>query len=50
VQVGEVLDLRDREQPGDTGAEGEAEDGLFVEEGVEDRAEPIFFISPRVTP
>ena len=35
VQVGEVLDLGDRQQPGHPGAEGEAEDGLFVEEGVE---------------
>src|SRR5688500_8168944 len=36
VEVGEVLDLGDRQQAGDTGAEPEAEDRLLVEEGVED--------------
>ena len=42
VQVGQVLDLRDRQQTGQPGAEAETEDRLLVEEGVEDpgRAEP----------
>ena len=35
VQVGEVLDLRDRQQPGDARAEGQPEDGLLVEQRVE---------------
>ena len=42
VQVGEVLDLRDRHQPGQAGAERQPEDRLLVQQGVEDpgRAEP----------
>ena len=35
VQVGEVLDLRDRHQPGQAGAERQAEDRLLVEQCVE---------------
>ena len=38
MQVGEVLDLRDGQQPGQPGAEGQAEDRLLVEQGVEDPA------------
>ncbi len=42
VQVGEVLDLRDRQQPGQPRTEREPEDGLLVQHGVEHpaRAEP----------
>ena len=36
VQVGEVLDLRDRHQPGHAGAERQPEDRLLVEQRVED--------------
>ena len=36
VEVGEVLDLGDRQQSGQRRAEGEAEDGLLVEGRVED--------------
>ena len=35
VQIGEVLDLRDREQPGHAGAERDTEDRLLVEQRVE---------------
>src|SRR3954451_18396873 len=35
VQVGQILDLGYREHPRDPGAEGEAENGLFVEDRVE---------------
>ena len=38
VQVGEVLDLRDRQQPGDPGAERDPEDRLLVEQRVEHAA------------
>ena len=36
VQVGEVLDLGHRHEPREAGAERRAEDGLLVEQGVED--------------
>nr|BFE81092.1 hypothetical protein GCM10020093_036930 [Planobispora longispora] len=35
MQIGEILDLGDRHQPGQAGAEGQAEYGLLVQEGVE---------------
>ena len=43
VQVGEVLDLGHRHEPGQGGAQGGAEDRLLVEQGVEDppAAEPL---------
>ena len=40
VQVGEVLDLGHRHEPGEAGAERRAEDGLLVEQGVEDPGRP----------
>ena len=40
VHVGEVLDLRDRQHPGEAGAEGESEDRLLVEHGVEHAVAP----------
>ena len=36
VQVGEVLDLGDRDQPGQPGAQPKTENRLLVEQGVED--------------
>ena len=36
VQVGEVLDLGHRQEPREAGAQRRAEDGLLVEQGVED--------------
>ena len=39
VEVGEVLDLRHREQAGKAGAEAEPQDRLLVEQGVEDPAD-----------
>ena len=43
VEVGEVLDLRDRHEAGQRRAERRAEDGLLVEQGVEhpEAAEPL---------
>lgn len=40
VEVGQVLNLGDGEQSALGRADGQAEDGLFVEEGVEDPGEP----------
>ena len=50
VEVGEVLDLGDRDEAGDRRAEREPEDRRLVEQRVEDArgAEPG--LSPRVTP
>ena len=43
VEVGEVLDLRDGHEAGQCRAEGRAEDGLLVQQGVEhpEAAEPL---------
>ena len=46
VQVGEVLDLGDRHQPGQPGAEGQAEDRLLVEQGVEHAAPAGLALQP----
>ena len=50
MQVGEVLDLRHRQQAGQPGTQREAEDGLLVEQRVEDPAGPNRAARPRVTP
>ena len=50
VQVGEVLDLGDRHEPGHPGAERQAEDRLLVEQRVEHPPAPALRCSPRVTP
>ena len=50
VQVGEVLDLRDRQQPADAETEAEAEDRLLVEQGVEHARRAEALRRPRVRP
>ncbi len=40
MQVREVLDLRYRQQPGEPGSERKAQDGLLVQQRVEDPAGP----------
>ena len=46
VEVGEVLDLRDGQQPGQGGAERQPEDRLLVEQGVEDACRPEALLQP----
>ena len=40
VQIGQVLDLRDGQQPADAGAQGQSEDRLLVEQRVENPCRP----------